>query len=209
VLLIADGDGTIRAVVQALHGAHIPIALLPVDTGSLLARNLGIALTDVQSVVDAAFTAPERRIDLGVADLEDEDGVRTSHVFLAMAGIGLDAAMAENTTRASKRRLGWLAYVTPIARSIIANRRFQVDYRIDHGKLKSTRAHTIIVGNCGPLSGNMLLIPADDRLAPYRSSLQPGVRTWTWGEGNAVSSGSRGATCQSDVTRSCSRTACS
>lgn len=36
---------------------------------------------------------------------------------------------------------------------------FRLDYRIDGGRARSTRAHTVIIGNCGTLTGNMLLIP--------------------------------------------------
>lgn len=181
VLLVAGGDGTIRAVVDTIGEARIPIALLPVGTGNLLARNLAVPLADVERSVAAAFSGAERAVDIGLAELEHENGVRTSHVFLVMAGMGLDAAMAENTSRMAKKRLGWLAYVSPIARSIISNRRFHLDYRIDGGRVKSTRAHTIIVGNCGTLTGNMLLIPSavvDDGLLDVVAMRPTGFFSW-------------------------------
>jgi len=159
-LIIAGGDGTVRAVVEAVHEHRTPTAIIPTGTGNLLARNLGVPLNDVEACVTAAFSGRSRAIDIGVAETEDETGRRSKHVFLAMAGIGLDAEMAEHTSALAKKHLGWLAYVTPIARSIIANRVFHVDYRIDHSRVRSSRAHTIIVGNCGTLTGNMLLIPA-------------------------------------------------
>jgi hypothetical protein len=92
--------------------------------------------------------------------LEDEAGKRTRQVFLVMAGIGLDVQMAQETSALAKRHLGWLAYVSPIAQSIIRNRLFSVQYRVDGGRSRSARAHTIIVGNCGTLTGSMLLLPA-------------------------------------------------
>jgi diacylglycerol kinase (ATP) len=97
---------------------------------------------------------------LGIAELEDEAGKRTRQVFLVMAGIGLDVQMAQETSALAKRHLGWLAYVSPIAQSIIRNRLFSVQYRVDGGRSRSARAHTIIVGNCGTLTGSMLLLPA-------------------------------------------------
>ncbi|CAN7284611.1 transcriptional regulator [Microbacterium sp. LjRoot45] len=95
-----------------------------------------------------------------MAELQDEDGNRRELTFVVMAGIGLDAAMADSTSSIAKKHLGWFAYVAPIARSVILNRLFHLDYRIDGGRVRSTRAHTVIVGNCGTLTGNMLLIPA-------------------------------------------------
>lgn len=160
VMIVAGGDGTIRAVAEVAQDRGIPISLIPSGTGNLLSRNLGIPLNDIDACVAMAFSGASRVIDVGIADLEDEHGTRRTHSFLAMAGIGLDAEMAERTNSTVKRHLGWLAYVPPIARSIIANRLFHLDYRIDQGRVRSTRAHTVIVGNCGTLTGNMLLLPS-------------------------------------------------
>jgi diacylglycerol kinase family enzyme len=160
VVIVAGGDGTVRAVAEVIHGTGTPLALLPVGTGNLLARNLGLPLGDISASVSAAFSGATRPIDVAVAELEDEAGARSSQVFVVMAGIGLDAQMAQNTNALAKRHLGWLAYVSPIAQSILANRLVQLRYRVDGGRARSARAHTIIVGNCGTLTGNMLLLPA-------------------------------------------------
>jgi len=159
VIIVAGGDGTVRAVIEQLEGSPVPLALIPVGTGNLLARELGLPLGDIATCLGAAFEGRERAIDVGIVELENAEGIQRRHVFAVMAGIGLDAVMAQRTSAAAKRRLGWFAYVTPIARSIIANRLFHVDYRIDAGARRSTRAHTIIVGNCGTLAGRFLLIP--------------------------------------------------
>ncbi|HEY0117941.1 MAG TPA: diacylglycerol kinase family protein [Cellulomonas sp.] len=159
VVIVAGGDGTVRTVAEVVHPTGTPLALLPAGTGNLLARNLGLPLNDVDRCVRIAFDGTTRTIDVATAELEDESGQRSGREFVVMAGIGLDAEMAEHASAVAKRHLGWLAYVTPIARSIIANRLFHLDYRIDAGHTATTRAHTIIVGNCGTLTGNMLLIP--------------------------------------------------
>lgn len=160
VVIVAGGDGTVRAVAEVVRDTGIPIALVPSGTGNLLARDLGTPLNDIAASVSLAFSGVDRPVDVGVAELEDEENARRTHVFMVMAGIGLDAQMAQNTSAIAKQRLGWLAYVTPIAQSIIANRLFHLTYRVDGGRSTSTRAHTVIVGNCGTLTGNMLLIPA-------------------------------------------------
>lgn len=160
VVMVAGGDGTVRTVAEVMQGSGTPIALLPAGTGNLLAREVGAPLNDLPACVSAAFSGEERGVDVGVVEIEDEAGARRTHTFMVMAGIGLDAEMAENTSATAKKRLGWIAYVSPIARSVIANRLFHLDYRIDEGRARSTRAHTVIVGNCGTLAGNMLLIPA-------------------------------------------------
>lgn len=160
VVIVAGGDGTVRTVGGVLQGSATPMALLPFGTGNLLARNLGLPLNDVDASVAAAFSGSTRAIDVAVAELEDEAGARTRHPFLVMAGIGLDAAMAEHTNLLAKRHLGWLAYVPAIARSITANRLLHLRYRIDGAPSRAALAHTVIVGNCGTLTGSMLLLPA-------------------------------------------------
>lgn len=159
VVIVAGGDGTVRAVAEGVYESGTPLALVPAGTGNLLARNLRLPLNNLEGAVATAFAGTTRAVDVAVAELEDEHGDRRRHVFLVMAGIGLDAEMAESTSALAKRRLAWFAYVTPIARSILANRRFHLDYRVDGGHTRSAGAHTVIVGNCGTLTGNMLLIP--------------------------------------------------
>lgn len=159
VVAVAGGDGTVRTVAAVVHGSGTPLALLPFGTGNLLARNLGLPLGDVAASIRTAFAGATRNVDVPIAELLHDDGERSRHVFLVMAGLGLDAEMARFTSSQSKKRLGWLAYVTPIARSVIANRRFRVGCRVDGGDVLSTRAHTVIVGNCGTLAGGLLLLP--------------------------------------------------
>lgn len=160
VVIVAGGDGTLRAVAEILQGTEIPLAILPCGTGNLLARNLGIPLKDIPSVIRNAFAGSAQSIDIATATLQRAGGAREQHVFLVMAGIGLDAEMAEHTSATAKKHLGWVAYVQPITRSVLANRHFSLRYRIDGGPARTTRAHTVIIGNCGTLAGHMLLLPA-------------------------------------------------
>lgn len=159
VVIVAGGDGTTGAVAEVLQGSGVPLALVPAGTGNLLARNLGLPVTDLESSVSTAFTGSDRRIDVGVAELERADHTTQSSIFLVMAGIGLDARMASNTSAALKKRIGWLAYTDPIGRSVLANKNYSMHYSIDGARTRSAHAHTVIVGNCGTLTANILLLP--------------------------------------------------
>lgn len=158
VVIVAGGDGTIRAVAEVMLARGIPLAIVPAGTGNLLARDLGL-LTGLEAAVRTAFTGPDRTIDVGVAELEREDGTTATHTFLVMTGIGLDASMAVGTNSTLKRRIGWLAYADPISRSVLGNKRFVMHYRVDDAPERSIRAHTVIVGNCGTLTAGLLLLP--------------------------------------------------
>lgn len=158
LVIVAGGDGTIRAVAEELHSAEIPMALIAAGTGNLLARNLGL-MTDIETSVRTAFDGDLRTIDVGLVELEHPDHSISTHALLVMSGVGLDAKMATDTSAALKQRIGWLAYAHPISRSILRNEQFLLRYRVDGGRERSVRTHTVIVGNCGTLTGGMVLLP--------------------------------------------------
>ncbi|MFB2586521.1 diacylglycerol/lipid kinase family protein [Herbiconiux liukaitaii] len=159
VVMAAGGDGTVRAVAEGLRSTGVAIGLLPVGTGNLLARNLGLNLTNVELAVATAFTGVVRAIDLGIIEATRGDGRVEEHAFLVMAGLGLDAKMIAKTNVKLKKAVGWLAYVDGIGRALPELTPVKLRYRIDGGAWKSTTAHTVIVGNCGLLPGGLLLIP--------------------------------------------------
>jgi diacylglycerol kinase family enzyme len=158
VIVAVGGDGTVRAVAETMYESGIPVGIIPAGTGNLLARTLRLPLTDIKKAVRVALAGTDKAVDVVVADLE-LNSVTRSHVFLVMAGIGLDADMAAGTDGRLKKRIGWLAYVAPIARSVGRNRHHGAVITIDGDRQHSIRAHTMIVGNCGTLPGNLLLLP--------------------------------------------------
>ena len=159
VVMAAGGDGTVRAVAEGLHKSGVALALLPSGTGNLLARNLELTLDNLERSVETAFTGKDRAIDLGLMEAERLDGTRDSYVFLVMAGVGLDAQMIANTNPKLKLKVGWLAYVDAIARSMRGNNRVRMRFSIDGSPVRTMSAHTVLVGNCGSLPGNILLLP--------------------------------------------------
>lgn len=159
VVIVAGGDGTVRAAAQELRGSGIPLALLPSGTGNLLARNLDLTLDDAGYSIHSAFTGDDRAIDLGLIDIERPDRTKDRHAFLVMAGLGIDAKMIANTNPELKKRVGWLAYVEAIIKSFRDKDELRFRYRLDSGPVKTVSAHTLIVGNCGSLPANILLLP--------------------------------------------------
>ena len=91
--------------------------------------------------------------------MEFADGSRASHTFVVMAGIGLDARMIANTDPALKKRVGWLAYVQGIARSLRGGNNLRLRFRLNGEAARPLRVNTLLIGNCGLLTGNILLLP--------------------------------------------------
>ncbi|MEO8907750.1 MAG: diacylglycerol kinase family protein [Microbacteriaceae bacterium] len=181
VVIAAGGDGTVRAVAEGMRGSGIPLALLPSGTGNLLARNLDLALDDVEDAVETAFSGIDRPIDVGLIELRRPDSSVDRCAFVVMAGLGIDAQMIENTDPALKKRAGWLAYVTSIVTSLRDGNELHVRYRLGSGAARRATVHTFIVGNCGSLPANMVLMPdakVDDGLLDIVMLRPEGVLGW-------------------------------
>lgn len=159
MVIVAGGDGTVRAVAEILHESTASLALIPSGTGNLLARNLDLTLDDVEHSIRTAFTGQECSVDLGLIEIRHGDGSLTKHAFVVMAGLGLDAKMLANTDDELKKKVGWLAYVGALVKGLRDGSELRVRYQLDNGRVKSARAHTIIIGNCGSLQANVQLLP--------------------------------------------------
>lgn len=158
VVIAAGGDGTVRAIAEVMRGSGIPMALLPSGTGNLLARNLDLTLDDPENSLATAFAGQDRAIDMALIDIRNDQGT-TRYAYLVMAGLGLDAKMLANTDDDLKAKAGWLAYVQAIAKALGDKNRLRLRYSLDGSRARSLRAHTVMVGNCGSLPANILLLP--------------------------------------------------
>lgn len=159
VVIAAGGDGTVRTVAETLQGTGVPLALLPSGTGNLLARNLDLTLDDVENALDSALDGDDRSIDVGVAELRNGDEPIRRHSYLVMAGVGIDARMIAATDDDLKARHGWLAYVKAMGKVLRDKNELRIRYRLDGAGVHSARAHTVLIGNCGSLPANILLLP--------------------------------------------------
>lgn len=186
VVLGSGGDGTIRAISHALHETNIPLAIVPQGTGNLLARNLGMPLSDIAAAVEAAFFGQNQRIDLGrmvIVRPADEDGVlrEEEHAFLVLAGMGLDARAIRATKSTLKKRVGWLAYIDAGVRTMVRDAPLNIQFSIDGSEMKPLRVYTVMIGNCGLLPGGVLLIPdakIDDGMLDVVALRPLGMFSW-------------------------------
>jgi len=181
VVLAAGGDGTVRAVAEALRGSGVAMAVVSAGTGNLLARNLDLPTGNIRDSVDIAFSGCDRALDLGMVGIVRDNDDHEEHAFLVMAGLGLDAKMIRNTSTKLKKAVGWLAYVDGIARSIPELRPVHLRYSVDGAPNRSLSAHTVIIGNCGALPGGLLLMPEakpDDGILDMAALVPRGLFGW-------------------------------
>ena len=161
VVCALGGDGTVRAVAEALAGTHTPLGLLPSGTGNLLARNMALPLADLESALHVALTGQNKRVDVARLRAERPDGEEaTEHVFVVMAGLGFDATIMAATDDDLKAKVGWPAYLVGGMRNLRGDRfHVRVSAGPDETVVFDGRTRTAVVGNCGKLMGGIDLMP--------------------------------------------------
>lgn len=188
IVLALGGDGTVRAVAQALAGSATPLGILPVGHGTALARAVGLSAEDLDAAVETALTGQNTHVDVGWTTLDptpqqvtgDTSDADNRHAFLVMSGFGLDATVLEETDPDLKSKVGWTAYVPAGVKNLLGER-FRARVSIDGGPAMPMRARTIMVGNCGRLAGGVTLMPdakIDDGLLDVLAVTPKGVAGW-------------------------------
>ncbi|MFS0866362.1 diacylglycerol kinase family protein [Microbacterium sp. 179-B 1A2 NHS] len=158
-VLVAGGDGTVRAVSEAMTGSGVPLTIVPSGTGNLLARNLRLPLDDAAAMIAATFDGDTIPIDVGLATIRRTDGTSRQHAFVVMGGMGLDAAMIANTSSDLKKKVGWVAYVDGAARSLAQAKPFPVLYQVPGHRMHRASVQSVLFANCGSLPAGLELIP--------------------------------------------------
>lgn len=140
VVIAAGGDGTVRAVAAGVAHSGVRMGIIPVGTGNLLARNLGLPLDDLPRAVSVALGPDHRRVDLAwlrMGDVEERSDLPAEGGLLAaanastlrtlpegveeprtdefayaiIAGLGFDGETMAKTDPKLKKTVGWPAYV--------------------------------------------------------------------------------------------------
>ena len=154
VVIAAGGDGTVRCVAEVLAGTDTPLGLLPLGTGNLLARNLGLDVTDLEAAAKGALLGGVRKIDVVRSTRDGGD----EQVFLVMAGLGFDASIMADTDSDLKDKVGWLAYVDAAIRNL-AGKPVKAKISVVGKPVVSRRVRSVMVGNCGKIQGGVEIFP--------------------------------------------------
>ncbi|WP_084104555.1 diacylglycerol kinase family protein [Demequina sp. NBRC 110056] len=195
VVVAVGGDGTVRAVAEALAGTGVAMGILPMGTGNLFARNLDLPLADTSALMRTALEGADRAVDVGYMDVEhanEAHGEDGRHLFLVMAGAGIDAEMVAGANPALKKRLGWLAYFFA-ALEHLGDKRMTATVTIDDGEPVTNEMRTVLLANAGRLPGGLQLIPdasiSDGTLDIATLDARAGIVGWTDLFGSVIAQG--------------------
>jgi diacylglycerol kinase family enzyme len=181
LVVAAGGDGTTRAVAGVLAGSGVPMGLLPMGTGNLLARNLGVPLNDGEAALRVIAGGDTRKIDVVRARIMRPDGSVTDEPSVVMLGMGFDAEVVGETDDTLKRTIGWGAYVAAGLRRLVGGRRHPVRLWLDDDPPRITRVRSVMVATAGTLTGGVTLLPEaklDDGLADVVTVTPEGLAGW-------------------------------
>lgn len=161
VVVACGGDGTVRAVATGLAGTGASLAIVPMGTGNIFARNVGLPLNDPPAALRIAIEGDDTAVDVGWLDVSrasDPEPSPESHLFLVIAGGGLDAEMVAGANDRLKARVGWLAYFFA-AVAHLGTKRIAARITADEDEPVESHMRTVMMGNVGRLPGGLQLIP--------------------------------------------------
>jgi len=167
-IVVAGGDGSIHAVMRALHEAgEVPddealpiVSLLPLGTGNDLARALDLPLEDPREAAAIILRNEPRRTDL----ITDSDG----GVVVNAAHVGVGAEAGERAIpwkeRLCKVKLGRLGYPIGAVSAMVGTRGWRLNVEADGRELAHGRERLlqVAVTNGSSVGGGAEIAPDAD-----------------------------------------------
>ncbi len=148
VVIVAGGDGTLNVAAQALAQRRTALGVLPIGTGNIWARAMGIPL-DLPGATRVLLSGQVAQVDLGRAD---------GRYFLFVAGIGFDGSVMRDLNPRTKRRLGRLAYVVAAVVEAVKLRGVEATISVD-GRILRQRVLMVVANNVRMYGGVLPLAP--------------------------------------------------
>ena len=196
LVVAAGGDGTYNEVANGLINSGTPLAILPLGTTSVLARELGIPL-NTETAIEIALSGKIEMVHMGRIILnpnslpfekETSQRIATTRHFLLMTGIGYDGDAVYGVNEAFKKYSGRMAYITSGIRAIInyhpeplivrahieslghiegGNFRLHPQYCSHGGDSLETTGYVVIVSKAACYGGDLKITPDASLTSPY------------------------------------------
>jgi len=156
-LVVVGGDGTLNEVVNARSAPPPwPVAVLPVGTANLVARELGMPLSlDPESTATCLLNAETWQV--GLIEMKRDAHAKT--LVVAAVGVGLDGEIVRTISelRAEQGSSGYKQWIRPILRTL-RNYRFP-DLTVTIDNHRTYVASSCIVQNAHSYGGLFTMSP--------------------------------------------------
>lgn len=164
LIIAAGGDGTINEVANGLAASPVPMAILPFGTTSVLAREIGVPMNNVELAIEYALRGLPRPISLG--RLAWPDG--KTRFFLLMTGTGFDGTVVHGINPRIKHIAGKGAYALSTIKTVVAWKpsAMPISFTRADGSVATIFGTSAIVSNASRYGGDFVITPGADLSAP-------------------------------------------
>ncbi|MEW6585955.1 MAG: diacylglycerol kinase family protein [Nitrospirota bacterium] len=152
LIIAAGGDGTFNEVMNGMAGSNVPMAILPLGTTNVLAKELGIP-EHMEKALDRATGGRPKVVSLGRITVSEPPARR---YFCLMAGIGFDGAVVHGISERLKRISGKGAYIYSGMKTLLLLDLEDLRLTVD-GEQYSGRS--AIIGKSSKYGGNFRVAP--------------------------------------------------
>jgi YegS/Rv2252/BmrU family lipid kinase len=138
LFVAGGGDGTVSLIGNALIGTGLPLGILPLGTGNLLAQELNIPL-NLRKALELITADNSEIIQIDTFKLSNRS-------FILNLSIGLTSEVMEETKSEDKQRFGIFAYLVNFLHEILGLRLIHFNIDCD-GNRESYEASEILITN--------------------------------------------------------------
>ncbi len=161
MIVAAGGDGTINEIVNGIAGSEIPLAIIPLGTTNVLAKEIGIP-ENIKDSVNVAMKNFVRKVSLGKITLTGSP-VRKRY-FILMAGIGYDGETVYNINENFKKITGKGAYIFSGFKTLLKWNQKELRFLINE---REYFAYSAIIGKASKYAGNFHVTPDVKLTEPF------------------------------------------
>jgi diacylglycerol kinase (ATP) len=159
LVIAAGGDGTFNEVINGLAGSDARMAILPMGTTNVLAKEIGIP-GEVGAAVGVALSGRDRPVSLGKITFTS-GRPQFARYFCLMAGIGFDGETVYSVSPVLKKLSGKGAYILSGLKTLAGYSPEELTFAVD-GKIFT--GYSAIIGKASKYGGNFGITP-DARIA--------------------------------------------
>lgn len=156
LVIAAGGDGTYNEIINGLAHSQIPLAILPMGTTSVLAKELKIP-KDMRKAINLALNGRIQRVHLGKIKNREKQ-----RYFILMAGIGYDGLAVYRVNPKEKRHLKKIAYILSGLKTLLTFK--PTELRIKNGTVK--KAYNVVVSKASCYGGSFKIAPDANLKSP-------------------------------------------
>jgi len=154
MVVAAGGDGTASLVSNKIVGTEVPLAIIPLGTGNLLAKQLNIPLK-LEKALELIVAPDHEIVEIDTINFNDRN-------YLMNLSVGISPKIMETTPSSEKQRLGVFSYIIHFIHHLLGLQLQRVTLEFDH-QMSTHLASEVLITNIG-IAGIDPLIWSEDVL---------------------------------------------